>query len=330
VTRDTLILTAADVADLLGMADCIDAVERALAMHARGQTPAPAVAGVHTGAGGFHIKAAAADLGRFYFAAKTNGNFPGNPSATGLPTIQGIIVLCDASDGRPLAVLDSVEVTALRTGAATAVAARHLARKDSETAAIVGCGAQARAQLRALLEVLPLRRVLAVDTHAPAARALAAWAEQAMGVSAEVAESIPAAGLESDVIVTCTPSRRAFLGLADVRPGSFIAAVGADHPDKQEIEPDLLRAATVVVDSLEQCAEFGDLHHALAAGSIDRGDVRGELGQVVIGAVPGRSSDSETVVFDSTGTALQDVAAAALVYERAVEAGRGRPVAFAG
>ena len=133
----------------------------------------------------------------------------------------------------------------------------------------------------------------------------------------------------SDVIVTCTPSKKAFLGVGDVAPGVFIAAVGADNEEKQEIEPDLLARSLLVVDSAEQCAQIGDLHHAIRAGAVTSSHIHAELGQVLSGARPGRQNDNEIIIFDSTGTALQDVAAAALVYERALALGRGVPFRFA-
>jgi ornithine cyclodeaminase/alanine dehydrogenase-like protein (mu-crystallin family) len=134
----------------------------------------------------------------------------------------------------------------------------------------------------------------------------------------------------SDIWVTCTPSRRWFVGRAHVGPGAFVAAVGADHPEKQEIEPHLLAASTVVADILEQCATSGDLHHALETGVMRREDVHAELAQIVAGEKQGRRSPDEVIVFDSTGTALQDVAAATLVYRRALAAGRGTRVDLAG
>jgi ornithine cyclodeaminase/alanine dehydrogenase-like protein (mu-crystallin family) len=141
-----------------------------------------------------------------------------------------------------------------------------------------------------------------------------------------VAPKLSAAARASDVILTCTPSRHAMLMRSDVRPGTFIAAVGADSEDKQELEPALLAQGAVVTDVLEQCATIGELHHALAAGVMTRADVRGDLGDVVAGKRPGRSSAEEITIFDSTGSALQDVAAAAVVYERAITAGRGLSV----
>jgi alanine dehydrogenase len=314
---ETRILTRLDVQALLGWDECIAAVEGAFRLHAEGRSLAPGVLGVRAPEGGFHIKAAGLELGHLYFAAKTNANFPDNPRRHGLPAIQGVIVLCDASDGRPLAVMDSMEVTVRRTAAATAVAARYLARPDASRVTICGCGVQGRAQLRALGRVLPLRQAYAVDTDPVAARAFAADLSGELGIA--VAASDLAAGLaNSDVCVTCTPSRQAFLRKEHVRAGTFVAAVGADSHDKQELDPALMAAALVVTDLLEQCASIGDLHHALAARAMTREGVHGELADLVAGRKPGRRSPEEITVFDSTGTALQDVAAAAVVYEKAV------------
>ena len=323
----TLILTGADVRELLGLDDCIDTVERVFGMLGRGEVPDPSVLGVHVSGGGFHIKAACAQLGRSYFAAKTNANFPDNPRQRGLPSIQGVIVLSDARDGRPLAILDSMEITTLRTGAATGVAARHLARSDSTVATIVGCGIQGRAQLRSIMAVLPgLSRIWAIDRDPTVAQGFAREMGEELGVPIQVTDDLSAAVRDSDVCVTCTPARRALLGPADVRPGTFVAAVGADNPEKNEVDPLLMQASTVIVDVLEQCAEIGELHHAVSAGVMSAGAVAGQLGDVVAGTVQCRANSSDTVIFDSTGTALQDVAAAALVYERAVAGGHDRAV----
>jgi ornithine cyclodeaminase/alanine dehydrogenase-like protein (mu-crystallin family) len=239
-----------------------------------------------------------------------------------------VVVLCDGDDGRLLAVLDSIELTIRRTAAATALAARWLARPDAEVVTVCGCGQQGRAHLRALARVLPIRRAYAFDRDAAAARACAddLGAELRIEVT-PVADHVEAVG-KSDVCVTCTPSRRPFLLREHVRPGTFVAAVGADSPDKQELEPALLAVAVVVADVLDQCASIGELHHALEAGALTRAEVHAELADVVTGRKPGRRSRDEITIFDSTGTALEDVAAAALVYERAAAAGVGRSLAF--
>jgi alanine dehydrogenase len=320
------ILTRRDVLELLSLRECIDAVENAFRLHAEGRALGPGVLGVHAGRGGFHIKAAGLVGPRSYFAAKTNANFPDNPGCFGLPTIQGTVVLADAETGEPRAVMDSASITALRTGAATAVAAKFLARADARSAVIVGCGAQGQIQLAAIATVLSLQHVWVLDTDRSRAESLAARARADLGVRVEVATDLSAALRASDVAVTCTPSRRAFVSREDVVPGTFIAAVGADSQGKQELEPGLLAASTLVVDVLEQCAEIGELQHALAAGLMTRDQVHAELSDVVAGRRPGRTHDTEITVFDSSGTALQDVAAAIVVYEKAAALGRGTEV----
>ena len=302
-----LILSAQDIRALLTIDDCIAAVEEAFLLHAQHRSVGPASLSLHVEGGAFHVKGAA--LGRS-LAVKVNGNFFDNP-ARGLPRIQGLIVLADASDGRPLAILDSIDITILRTGAATAVAAKHLALPDAHTLLICGCGLQGRVSIEAIRRVRDIDEVLLYDIDPVRAAALAA----------EVGGRVVDPGAGADIIVTCTPSRSAFLDHA--RAGTFIAAVGADSSEKQELAPSLMASSAVIVDDLAQCASFGDLRGAIAAGTMSEQDVRGTLGDVVAGITSGRRSNEEVVIFDSTGTALQDVAAAAIVYERAVAAGVG-------
>ncbi|HEY8021476.1 MAG TPA: ornithine cyclodeaminase family protein, partial [Thermoanaerobaculia bacterium] len=328
-----LFLSRREVAELLGIDDCIVAVERAFRLHAEGRSIAPRLFGLHLDAGALHAKGAGLRLARPYAAVKVNANFPRNPDLHGLPTIQGLLVLFDGERGRPLAVMDSGEITALRTAAATAVAARHLARPESSLAVLVGCGVQGRAQLRALAAVLPLRRVHAIDLDPARARELARDLGPQLGLAIEPGEGLAdldAALRHADVCVTCTTAREPFLRRAAVRPGTFVAAVGADSEEKQEVEPELLAAATVVPDSLDQAAVIGELHWALEGGVMSRADVHAELPEIVAGRRPGRSSAGEITLFDSTGTALQDVAAAVVVYESARAAGLGTPLDLEG
>jgi alanine dehydrogenase len=318
---ETLLITRADVRACLPLADCIAAVEKAFCKLAEGRVPPPATLASHCAQGAFHIKAG--QLGR-YFAAKTNGNFPGNPLTSGLPTIQGVVLLCDADNGRVLALMDSIELTARRTAAATAIAARILARPDARVLAIVGCGVQAAAHLDAMSEVMELERVIVYDSDHARARAFARSA------NVEVADHLTDATLESDVIVTCTTSKEFFLYPEHVRDGTFIGAVGVDNELKREIAPALMRRAIVVTDATMQCAQIGDLHHAIDAGVMKTGDVWAELPALVAGGARGRTSQNDIIVFDSTGIGLQDVAAAACVYENALNAARAlRTIDFA-
>jgi alanine dehydrogenase len=324
----TLILRRSDVAALLEMDDCIRVVEDAFRQHATGTAVPPQVLGVHVEHGGFHVKAAALRTPKPYFAAKVNGNFSENGKRYGLPTIQGVIVLADLINGTPLAVLDSIEITIQRTAAATAVAAKYLARDAPTVLTMVGCGTQARAQLRGLCRVRTVSEIHAYDNDISAARRYVDDMTSSIGVPIHLSDDLQASLRRSDIVVTCTTARAPILRPGELKPGAFVAAVGADSPDKQEIDPALLASTTVVADVLEQSATIGDLHHAIAAGVLRRADVYAELGEVVSGRKAGRRSDEEVIVFDSTGMALQDVATSALVYERALERGVGQRVAL--
>ena len=328
--RNTLLLTRADVSALLDLPACIDAVEKAFRLQAEGKVQPAGILAAHVESGSFHIKTAALPGRCSYFAAKTNANFPGNPKVNGLPTIQGAILLFDAANGCLLAIMDSAEVTALRTGATTAVATKYLANQFASTLTLIGCGAQASAQLRAVSTVRTLRHVFVSDIDPVRATGFVEQHAEALRIKLESVSDLASALSASDMCITCTPSRRFIINAGWVPAGCFVAAVGADNESKQEIDPALFRSARVVVDSLEQCARIGDLHHALDNGAVTRSDIHAELGEIVAGRKAGRQSDTEKIIFDSSGVALGDVAAAALVYERALEAGRDRSILLMG
>lgn len=327
-TPPALLLTRSDIAAVLTLDDCIAAVESAFAAHARGETIAPGLLHGDGIDGEFHIKAGGLRTPQAVYACKVNGGFFQNRTRHDLPAIQGLILLYDATNGVPLAVSESGLITRLRTGATTAVAAKHFARADASTLTICGAGTQAELQIRAVARVRSLSRVFVWSRDQARAEQLAARLAPELRLPMQATQELAAATHASDIVVTCTPAKQAFLGREHVRPGTFVAAVGADSSDKQEIAPDLLAASAVFADLLEQCAHVGDLHHALAAGLMRLEDARGELGAVIAGKIPGRRSDDEVIVFDSTGTALQDAAALAAAYDRARAAGRGTPFAF--
>jgi len=178
----TTLLSRQDVERLLQPQECIAAVEDAFRKLALGTVPLPGILGMHAGDGSFHVKAGFLTLDRPYFAAKLNANFPQNGARHALPTIQGVVILSDAANGVPLAIMDSMSITALRTAAATAVAAKYLARRDCETALICGCGGQAAAQLRALLTVRNPHVVWAYDQDNVRAAGFAASMERELGI----------------------------------------------------------------------------------------------------------------------------------------------------
>lgn len=323
------ILSQRDLRALMRFPDYVDAVAEGFRLLAEGRCESPVPLHVHVPHGTFHGKAASLPRGRGYVAVKINANFPDNRARHGLPTIQGVVCLADASDGRPLALLDSIEITRQRTGAATAIAARLMARADSCIATICGCGDQAPVQLVALRQVLDLRRIYAWDIDAQAARRFADRMGTEFGQGVTPVTDLREATRASDVIATCTSAREPFLGIDDVRTGTFIAAVGADNPEKNEIAPALMARSAVVVDVLAQAAVMGDLHHAIAAGAMREADVRAELGALLAQSRSGRTSDDEITIFDSSGTGVQDVAAAARAYELACERDIGAAGALA-
>lgn len=315
-----LFLSRNDVERLLTLDACAAAVESAFRLHASGQA-VERILGLHACDGSFHVKAGLLMGEHAYFAAKVNANFPLNPEQFGFPTIQGLVILHDGTNGVPLAILDSISITALRTAAATAIAAKYLARENAESTLICGCGAQAAAQARAALRVRKIRRLCVFDKVRERADRFAADHSEELGVPVIAVADLARAVWECDMLITCTTARKFFVTRDMVRPGTFVAAVGADNEDKQEIDPRLLAAATVVADITEQACTIGDSHHAIAGNYMSRAAIHAELGEIVTGKKKGRTDEEQIIVFDSTGTGLADVAAALTAYQLACEEG---------
>jgi alanine dehydrogenase len=315
----TVLLNRSDVASLLDIDECMVAIEQAFKSYAEGRTVAPKVLGMHSKNGGFHIKTGLSEDENGYFVAKLNANFPRNSKLHGLPTIQGVIILFDAGNGRLLALADSIEITIIRTGAATGVAAKHLALPNAEVATICGCGNQGRISLKSLMKVRPLRKVYAFDIDDIQSESFSREFCEDLLITAIRKSELSASLRKSQILVTCTPSKEPFIHAEDIAPGTFIAAVGSDSEEKQELCTDLVALSKIVVDITEQSATIGEVHHAIQQKKISIEDIHAELGMIVAGKRPGRESGEEIIVFDSTGTALQDIAAASIVYEKAKE-----------
>jgi ornithine cyclodeaminase/alanine dehydrogenase-like protein (mu-crystallin family) len=313
-----LILRRSEVAALMNPAAYLAAAEAAFRAYANGDASVPMPMHIPVQNGGFHVKGALVIADRAYVAVKLNGNFPGNPKRNGLPTIQGVVLLCDATDGSLLAVIDSIEITLRRTAAASALAARYLAREDASSIAVCGCGDQGRAQVTALAEIASLRYVRVWDMDVEKAREFAGEMHEALGLEVTAVPTVRDATWGSDIVVTATSAQTPFLTPECVSPGTFVAAIGADSPHKSELAAELLAGSKIVVDVLAQCVLMGDLHHAIDTGLVTSADVHAELGDLVIGRKPGRRNPEEITVFDSTGVAIQDVASAAWTYQRAI------------
>ena len=318
-----LILTRHQIAGLLTFEDYVSAVGHAFRAHAEGCAMTPALMHVSAPDGEFHIKAGGLLSPEPYFGLKSNGGFFQNRERYGMPNIQGMVILASAANGLPLAVMDSMEITIQRTAAATAIAARYLARKDCSVVTMCGCGNQGRIQLRAICHTLPIQKAFAFGLTLEKSRAFAEAMSAELNIVVEPTADLRAALRQSDVCVTCTPARKALIFAEDVPPGMFIAAVGADSPDKQELDAHLLPLASIYGDLLDQCAAVGEFHHGIRHGLVKRQDFRGELGALIAGTADGRTRADEITIYDSTGTALQDVAAAVAVYRKAKAAGVG-------
>jgi ornithine cyclodeaminase/alanine dehydrogenase-like protein (mu-crystallin family) len=322
-TMNTALVTLSEreIRELLDPRSCIAAIERAFSAYASGAAELPGV--IHLDIpeqqAEIHIKAGYLHGGPVY-AVKLASGFPGNP-ARGLPANSGLVMVFDADTGVPAAILfDNGYITDLRTAAAGAVAAKHLARETVETVGVVGTGTQARLQVQLLAAVRLFRSVRVWGRRPEAAEQcvadIASGGHLPPGAEAGAVATVEAATRGADIVYTVTASRRPLVRAEWVGAGSLVVAVGSDGADKQELEIDVLALADrVVADSVPQCLRIGEIHHAVAAGVLNESTVT-ELGRITAGHVPGRQRASETIVCDLTGVGVQDVAAAALVLER--------------
>lgn len=322
---ELLLLSRSEIASMISFNDYLTAMESAFRKRSEGQALVPGLMHADVEDGEFHIKSGGLKLDKTYFALKANGGFFGNRTKFGLPNIIGLITLFDGSNGRPLSIMDSTEITSKRTAATTAVAAKYLARSDSSTVTICGSGNQARVQLKALMNVISsISQVYVWGTNQNKIEKFSKEMSEELKVNIEATVNLADVAPKSDIIITCTSAKKFFLHKEYVRPGTFISAVGADSPDKQELDPQLLASGKLVVDILEQCAHVGELHHAMDANLMSTGDVDGEFGDIVSGKIDGRTNSEEIIIFDTTGSAIQDTAAAVAVYEKAISLGRGK------
>jgi alanine dehydrogenase len=314
----TLILTHADVRALCDMPLAMTAVEAGFRAYAEGKARMPAKVYLDLPEYDGDFRAMPSLLGN-YAGVKWVNAHPHNRERFDLPTVMGTYVLSDPRSGFPLAIMDATLLTALRTGAAAAVATKHLANLPLTRVGFVGTGVQAR-MFRDAHRVLGAFELLAADRDEARARA---FAEESGGraVSLEQASACP-------VVCIATPSSRPVILRSWVKPGTHINAMGADGPGKQELEPTILRDARVVIDELEQSTHGGELNVPISQGQFSASQIAATLGEVILGSKRGRTSPEDITVFDSTGLAIQDVALAAALYERAQERGLGQALAL--
>jgi len=324
-----IILSQNEVKSCLPMSEAIRAVREAYIAFAKGLVKMPPVMHLDVSQynGEVDIKSGyIEDLG--LIGTKIASGFYDNYKL-GLPPGIAIIILMDLKTSMPVAIMDGTYVTAYRTGAAGAVAAKVLARKDSEIIGVVGAGTQARMQILALQEVFSLKKVKVWDINTTERDKYVEEMSEQLKIAIEPAEDIKNAVTETDIIVTVTPSRKALVMKEWIQEGVHINAIGADGPGKQELDPFIVkRADKVVVDSLNQCRIIGEIQHALADGLITEDDVYAEIGEILIGEKIGRETSEEITLFDATGLAAQDIAAANIVFKQAKEKGIGHVVSL--
>ena len=313
--RPVLWLTEADVAALLGIDEALAAVEDAFRLHGEGraQMPAKTYLTFEPFPGDLRAMPAYLKGERPSAGVKIVNSNPANPDR-GLPAVSGVMVVVDPETGLPDGVFAAGTLTALRTGAGGGVAAKHLARKDSRVVGLVGCGRQADTQLAALRTVFPVEKVLVWGKTREEAEAFVR--RQGAGLRFEVAAEVRAA-CAADIVVTTTPVRSPLVRAEWIAPGTHVNAIGADAPGKQELDESLLPKAVVVVDEWSQASHGGEINVAVTKGLFRREQLAAQLGEIVAGSRPGRRSERDITIFDSTGLAVQDVAVARVLLEKA-------------
>jgi len=239
-----------------------------------------------------------------------------------LPTVMATLVLVEPETGKPIAAMNATYLTDARTGAAGAIAAKYLARGDSNTLGLIGSGRQARTQLLATAEVFEFEKVLVASRRRASAERFKESFEDSLGIDIRVCDSFRDA-CRADIVATTTPSRKPIIKSEWIDEGTHINAIGADAPGKQELEPELLNRAKVVIDAYEQAVHSGEINVPISKGVFSKDKIYAELGEIVAGLKQGRERDDEITIFDSTGLAIQDIATAALVYNLALERGYG-------
>ena len=323
----TLVLTSSQIQKCISAREAIPAVERAFKDYAltKAQMPAKIYLDLPEYQGDF--RAMPAYLQREQACSLKWVNAHPNNAKHRLPAVMAMLILNDPRTGFPLSVMDATFLTSLRTGAAGAVAAKHLALKPVSTVALVGCGRQAETQLQCLREVFSIQEVRIWGHEEKFIRSFL----KKMKISSENMSACPTikeAVSDADVIVTTTPSRKPIIQASWIKEGAHINAIGADAEGTQELDPALLRKGRVIIDDWEQASHSGEINVPLKRKQITKKHIAASLGEVIARKIKGRKSPQDITIFDSTGLAIQDTALAAAVYREALRLKKGRLTKF--
>jgi alanine dehydrogenase len=315
---ELLFLNQKEVSNLLTMKEIVEAVEGAFHEKGLGHIQMPSKSYLYFKEYSGDLRVMPSYMRKSCKSGvKVVNSHPKNPISKGLPTVMAIVILVDPSTGAPLAIMDGTLITAWRTGAAAGVAVKYLARKDSTVLGLVGAGRQAYSQLEAIVEVAEISKVKVCDHHKEIAQRFINKVKKRFSLDFIKTENDEKCIKGSDIISSQTPSRDFIIKDEWVEKGIHINAIGADAPGKQELDPNLLKRAKIVIDDWEQACHSGEVNTSLSKGLIQKTDIYGELAEVVCNLKKGRELTDEITIFDSTGLSIQDVVTATRAYEKA-------------
>ncbi|MEW6027147.1 MAG: ornithine cyclodeaminase family protein [Planctomycetota bacterium] len=304
---------------VLKMSDVVNIMQKVFSLHGRGKIQQPSKSYIIFDKGDMrsmpsYIMSPDMDIA----GIKCVTVHPDNPKK-GLPTVMATILLIDPKTGYNIAVLDGTLITDMRTGAAGALAAKYLSKKDSRRVAFVGAGQQAKTQLAGLMVVRKIKEVVVYDLSADRAAQFCKWAKGKFNLKTQVARTIHNATINCDIVVTTTPSRKPIVQPQDVSPGTHINAIGADAPGKQELNSALVKKSKIVIDEWDQASHSGEINVPVTKGIIAKKHIYSELGKIAAGLKKGRTNNKDITIFDSTGLAAQDISTAFVVYHRLIK-----------
>ncbi|CAN2042529.1 Alanine dehydrogenase [Candidatus Magnetomoraceae bacterium gMMP-15] len=309
--KKTLLINRKEIEDLFKMGDAIKAVENVFKLYGENKVQMPPKSYLIFDKGDLRC------MPTYVPDLKAGGIKSVNVHIKNknIPTVMATFVLTDPKDGFVISIMDATYITSLRTGAAGAVAAKYLARKDSKSLSFIGAGAQAYTQLDALMITMPnISEICVYDIDKNKSKKFADKAAKQYNIKATVSDSIEKAALMSDILVTITPVNNPLIMDHYIKEGTHINAIGADAEGKQELDPKILKRAKVVIDNWEQASHSGEINVGLEKGIITKADIFADIGEIVTKKKSGRDNDKQITVFDSTGLAIQDLACAIEVY----------------
>ena len=326
---ETILLNQSQVKELTTMKEIIENVETAYKFHAERKVQMPPKEYIF-------YKKFRGDLrimpcfirGLDESGVKNVNVHPDNPRKYGLPTVMAMIELVDPKTGFPVSVMDGTWITDMRTGAAAGVATKYLARDNSEILGLVGAGVQAETGLEAINEVMDIKEVRVSCRTCETKELFAQKASEKYGIPVKAVDTIKEAVQGVDVLLTTTPAREPVVKSKWISPGTHINAMGADAPGKQELDSHILQKSKIIIDCWDQASHSGEINIPVQEGLVRQSDIHGKIGDIVIGKIPGRTTDEEITVFDSTGLAVQDIVTAWNVYEKALQKGIGQKMNF--